>query len=120
MRGSAAFGGRRRWRRRIDRATALDAPRFRRLLLVLGHPLLEAFDALGDIPHHVGEAALAEQQQDDDADDEPMPEAKTTHFNSPITLETVPSPPRAPFPAPAGQSFPARHRWDRWDPPPPH
>src|SRR3546814_13533788 len=77
-----------------------------------------AFDALGDIPHHVGEAALAEQQQDDDADDEPMPEAKTTHFNSPITLENVPSPPRAPFPVPVGPSVPARHRWDRGDLPP--
>src|SRR3546814_11335691 len=87
MRGSAAFGGRRRWRRRIDRATALDAPRFRRLLLVLGHPLLEAFDALGDFPHHVGEAALADTQHGADADAAPPPEAKTTHFISPYRQE---------------------------------
>jgi hypothetical protein len=30
-------------------------------------------------------AALAEQQQDDHADDEPMPEAETTHQKSPIS-----------------------------------
>ncbi len=47
--------------------------------LVLAHALLEALQPLGDIAHHVGEAPLAEQQQDDEPDDQPMPNAETTH-----------------------------------------
>jgi hypothetical protein len=33
-------------------------------LLVLAHALLEAFDALGDIAHHLRKAALAEQEEE--------------------------------------------------------
>src|SRR3546814_5541601 len=49
--------------------------------VILRHALFEAFDALGDIAHHVGKAALAEQQQDQNPDDQPVPDAQTTHLN---------------------------------------
>src|SRR3546814_18047344 len=49
--------------------------------VILRHALFEAFDALGDIAHHVGKAALAEQQQDQNPDDQPVPAAQTTHLN---------------------------------------
>src|SRR5690606_16896985 len=64
---SAVFGFRGRSRRRgqIGRALAFDLFRRGRRRFVLGHALLEAFDALGDIAHHVRKAALAEQQQDE-------------------------------------------------------
>src|SRR3546814_14537105 len=32
------------------------------------------------VAHHVGKPALAEQQQDDDAENEPVPDAQTTHL----------------------------------------
>src|SRR3546814_15385649 len=47
---------------------------------VLDHAFLEALDALGHVAHHVGKPALAEQQQDDDAENEPVPDAQTTHL----------------------------------------
>ena len=47
--------------------------------VVLAHALLEALQALGDVAHHVRKAPLPEQKQNDQADDEPMPEAETTH-----------------------------------------
>src|SRR5580704_8688616 len=47
---------------------------FRRL--VLGHALLEGFDALGDVAHQVRNlAAAAEDQKQHGADDQPMPHA---------------------------------------------
>jgi hypothetical protein len=43
-------------------------------------PLLERFDALGDIPHDVGNLALAaENDQYDGPDYEPMPDRQTAH-----------------------------------------
>src|SRR5271163_95263 len=48
--------------------------------IVIGHALLEGFDALGDVAHHVRNlAAPAEHQQKDGADDQPMPDAQRTH-----------------------------------------
>jgi hypothetical protein len=44
-------------------------------LVVFGHALLEAFDALGEIAHHVRNLAAAEQQQRDDNNDQPMGQA---------------------------------------------
>src|SRR5580704_10347449 len=45
--------------------------------LVLGHALLEGFDALGDVAHHVRNlAAAAEDQKQHGADDQPMPDAQ--------------------------------------------
>src|SRR5208282_2408123 len=44
------------------------------------HALPEGFDALGDVAHHVRNlAAAAEHQQQDTADDQPMPDTKGTH-----------------------------------------
>src|SRR3546814_10749209 len=56
----------------LHRRLRLKALRLLRLLLVFSHALLEAFDALGDIAHHVGKPALAEQQHHDDANYQPM------------------------------------------------
>jgi hypothetical protein len=50
-------------------------------VVIFGHAFFEALNALGDIAHHVGKPPLAEQQQDEDADDQPMPDAETTHKN---------------------------------------
>jgi hypothetical protein len=49
---------------------------------VIGHALLEGFDAFGDIAHHVRNlAAAAEDQQKYGADDQPVPDAQRTHEN---------------------------------------
>src|SRR3546814_14399016 len=58
-------------------------PRRGRRRIVFRHALLEALDALGDVAHHIGKAPLAEQQQDDHAENEPAPDAQTTHPTSP-------------------------------------
>src|SRR3546814_12285597 len=58
-------------------------PRRGRRRIVFRHALLEALDALGDVAHHIGKAPLAEQQQDDHAENEPVPDAQTTHRKSP-------------------------------------
>src|SRR3546814_4057480 len=58
-------------------------PRRGRRLIVFRHALLEALDARGDVAHHIGKAPLAEQQQDDHAENEPVPDAQTTHRKSP-------------------------------------
>ena len=49
------------------------------IVLVVGHALLEALQALRDVPHHGREAISAEQQEDDDRKDQDMPEAERTH-----------------------------------------
>src|SRR3546814_4415352 len=41
----------------------------------------EALYTLGDVAHHVRKAAFAEQQQDQNPDDQPVPDAQTTHLN---------------------------------------
>src|SRR5271166_5033243 len=47
---------------------------------LVGHALLEGLNALGDIAHHVRNlAAPAEDQQQDGADDEPVPDAQRAH-----------------------------------------
>src|SRR3546814_14463103 len=74
----------------LHRRLRLKALRLLRLLLVFSHALLEAFDALGDIAHHVGKPALAEQQHHDDANYQPMPDAERTHGNSPIPQGSPP------------------------------
>ena len=45
--------------------------------VLVGHALLEALDALGDVAHQFGNLAATEQQQDDRKDDQPMPDAET-------------------------------------------
>src|SRR5215212_6839724 len=83
-------GGRRLRRRRrlvLDRAHRIGRGRRRRGRgggrVFLAHALLEGFDALGDVAHHVRDLAAPEQQQDDDAHDEPMPNAYATHGSPP-------------------------------------
>src|SRR6478672_1233939 len=49
------------------------------LILIVGHALLEAFEALGDVAHHRREPVAAEQQQQDDREDQDMPNAETAH-----------------------------------------
>ena len=48
-------------------------------VVLVGHALLEAFQALGDVAHHRREAVPAEQQQEDDREDQDMPNAETAH-----------------------------------------
>ena len=91
LRGSTAAG--RRARLRLDAGGGFG----RRWLVVLGHALLELFDALGDVAHHVREAAAAEQQDHDHADDQPVHQAETTHRNSP-RFPALSSPLRRQFP----------------------
>src|SRR5215212_7154764 len=83
-------GGRRLRRRRrlvLDGAQRIGRGRRRRRRyggrLFLAHALLEGFDALRDVAHHVRDLAAPEQQQDDDAHDEPMPNAYATHGSPP-------------------------------------
>ena len=53
-------------------------------LVFLGHALLEALDALGDVAHQVGEAPPAEQKQDDDSQTISECESESAHHrNSP-------------------------------------
>src|SRR5262249_38057416 len=48
--------------------------------LIVGHALLEGFDAAGNVTHHVRDlVAASEHQQDYGADDQPMPDAQGTH-----------------------------------------
>ena len=54
-----------------------------RLLILVGHALLEAFQPLGDVAHHVGKAIAAEQQQHDHRENQDMPEAETAHVITP-------------------------------------
>src|SRR5262245_44895002 len=50
-------------------------------LVVLRQPLLEALDALGHVTHHRRNlAAAAEQQQRHGQEQQPMPDAQSTHF----------------------------------------
>src|SRR5262249_54740425 len=56
----------------------LERPRRSRRVFV-GKPLLEAFYALGDIAHQVGNLAASEQENDDQDDDQPVPDAEGTH-----------------------------------------
>src|SRR6185437_1689426 len=52
----------------------------RTMIVIFGHPFLEAFQALRDVAHHVRKAPLAEQQDDDDRQDQQMPDAERAHF----------------------------------------
>src|SRR5262249_26423933 len=48
--------------------------------LIVGHALLEGFDAAGNVTHHVRDlVAASEPPQDYGADDQPMPDAQGTH-----------------------------------------
>src|SRR3546814_12843942 len=49
--------------------------------VIFRHALFEALYTLGDVAHHVRKAAFAEQQQDQNPDDQPVPDAQTTHLN---------------------------------------
>src|SRR6478735_6875313 len=72
-------------RRNLRRFDALVLDGLRRLGLdrlgrfLVGHALLEGLDALGDVAHQLGNLAASEQQHDDDAHDDPMPDAYATH-----------------------------------------
>src|SRR5215216_7103703 len=51
-------------------------------LLVLGHALLEALDALGHVTHDRRDlAAAAEQQEGNGQEDQPVPDAQATHVS---------------------------------------
>src|SRR5260370_41269711 len=56
-------------------------------LVVLGHALLERLDALGEVTHHIGNAALAEHQHHHDDQDQPVPYAERAHGISPHTAQ---------------------------------
>src|SRR5881296_545401 len=59
--------------RRIVAALFLIAADF--LVIFIGHALLEALEAFGDVPHHRREAVSSEQKQEDDRKDQDMPDA---------------------------------------------
>src|SRR3546814_17786735 len=49
----------------------------------------DLFEALRNVPHHRGKAAAAEQQQQDDREDQDMPNAQTTHGETPLARVLV-------------------------------
>src|SRR3990170_2857091 len=63
----AVDGARRRSLDLRDGALGLN-----RLVLVIGHALPEALDALGNVTHDRGNASSAKQQDDDDQHDNPV------------------------------------------------
>jgi hypothetical protein len=65
----------------IDNGIA-SANLWRRLvrIIVVAHAFFEAFDTLGNVAHHVGKTTLTEQKQHQNAYNQPMPDAKSTHF----------------------------------------
>src|SRR5204862_5814279 len=75
-------------RRDVDRLLRRNLPGLGWLVLV-GEPLLEAFQALGDVAHHRRKTITAEQQQDENRQNQDMPNAETAHEGTPIreTLE---------------------------------
>src|SRR5690348_4245519 len=70
------------------------------VVVLVGHALLEAFDAFRDVSHHGREAVPAEQEQQDDREDQDMPNAKTAHGGTPLSGLSSPHPLR--FPVEAG------------------
>src|SRR3954468_18152585 len=60
--------------RRFGATLLVKAPAL--VVLVVGHAFLEPLHALGDVLHHVGEAIAAEQQQQEQAENDPMNEAE--------------------------------------------
>src|SRR3990167_3779882 len=78
----------------------------RRRAVVFRHALLEAFDTLGDIAHHVRKTALAEQEQDENPDHEPVPDAEATHLK--FSLRPSSSPLRRLLLGPARPSLPRK------------
>src|SRR5664279_545201 len=65
------------------------------LCLLFRETLLEGFDALGDIPHDVGNLAFAaKHDQNDGSDNDPMPDRQTAHgVNLQMSTETAQSRP---------------------------
>src|SRR3546814_11963715 len=78
--------GRRRHRRDVGSALAFDMLRCGGgRNVIFRHALFEALYTLGDVAHHVRKAAFAEQQQAQNHNDHPVPDAKTTHPNHPLS-----------------------------------
>ena len=67
----------------------VDGVRLR--IVVLGHALLEGFDALRHVAHQIGNLAAPEKHHDEQEHDDPMPNRETTHIGlqnprlSPVT-----------------------------------
>ena len=59
------------------------------LIVLVGHALLEAFQAFGDVAHHCRETVPAEKQQEDDREDQDMPNAETAHEDTPLAAYLV-------------------------------
>src|SRR3954468_14779599 len=70
--------------------------------ILVAHALLEGFDALGDIAHHLGDLAAPEQEHDDRADDDPVPDACATHGGPPRCQATRRAPGLNSRPQPRG------------------
>jgi hypothetical protein len=64
----------------VDNGRGTDLWRSLWRVVVFAHAFFEAFNALGNVAHHVGKTALAEQEQNQNADNQPMPDTKTAHF----------------------------------------
>src|ERR1700722_1444200 len=63
--------------------------------LLVRHAALEGLNALGDVTHHVRNlAAPAEDQQQDGADDQPVPDAQRAHENPPCAAALASDPGR--------------------------
>ena len=75
--------------------------------VVVGHALLEGFDALGDVAHDVGNLAFAaEQQQRHRSEQHPVPNAQTTHGHRPGQSPNAPASRRRAKILPANLSAP--------------
>src|ERR1700722_1581644 len=53
------------------------------VVIVRSDILLEGFDTLAEFAHQIADLAGAEQQQHHDHDNQPVPDAQSTHDNSP-------------------------------------
>ena len=56
--------------------------RHNRLVIFFMHTLLEAFDTLAKIAHHLGNAATAKQNQNDQRQHDQVRKGKTTHVTN--------------------------------------
>ena len=77
-----------------DAGRRLDLRRRLRSLVLVTHSFFEAFDALGNVTHHVGKAAFTEKQKHQYPDNQPMPDAQSTPLilltrNNTATFPTI-------------------------------
>jgi hypothetical protein len=73
--------------------TLFGDPSRRIVVVMIGQTLAEAFDALGDIAHDIGNlSAAAEHKNGDEGQNQNMPDTQRTHCNAPSARPFVANP----------------------------